>query len=660
VIAEDDRAILDAPILQADQIEVQFDLWQLLRGRLMVHSVVLSDFLLDADYDPSSKKWNFSGLSFQKRNLPVQQIPLLQIQRGTIRLRQNRADIAEILATVGINGQIAVPVKKDEYSFMLETDGRFGFGKSKLQGGFRIGDDEEQSQLFATGYITMPAAGVLQNKWDMKDIKLDVTFDEKTITVRQFEFLIGQGNVKIDALIGRTGNHEMELNIGLHGLILSDQYDPGKVSYGWLIDSSDSGFSRFLRRFHPAGAGELDLSIKGSMDDLSQTRLDGLILCKDISIRDENFPYRIEKMQGNIEFEGRTIRLKQIQARHGDVHLLLDGRVTNAGSQTSIDFRVSSQDMRFDKDLYQSLSERVKKAWYDFTPEGLTKVDYHYWKTPDGEEEKTLTLELKNASATYKHFPYPLKNLTGKVVLEPQQLLIEDVLASYDNGGQIEVDGRVLQQEETEPVFDVHIRGKDISVDQQLIETLPPRYGTFFEHLQTDEIDALADFNVTVFPDKADERFLDYSAEIKVKADAFRYDDFPLQITDVNLVATVTEDVVLLDSFQAQTESGSIYIGKSQLWSQGAEPNQPGICLALDLKGFDLNKTFWDAVDQDARRKLGKLGIRGRVDATGQLAVNTPTAECNINGLVIDCSDNPLTWNDVVLGRGQRSPAYTG
>ncbi|MHC4782347.1 MAG: hypothetical protein ACYTE0_04745, partial [Planctomycetota bacterium] len=649
VIAEDDRAILDTPILQADQIEVQFDLWHLLTGRYTVHSIVLSDFLLTADYNLSEKKWNLGGLSFQGANRPTGQIPLLQIQHGTVRVRQTGTDAADVLATIGINGQIGAPIKKDEYSFMLETDGRFGFGPSKLAGSFRT--DRKVIQLSATGQIAMPEMGILQNKWDLEDIKLEAALSEELIAIKEFSFLMGPGNVEIDALIGCMGSRAMKLNIGLHGLTLSDRFDPGTVSYGWLLESSDSGFTRFLRRFHPAGAGELDISVKGSLDDLSQTRLDGLIVCKDISIRDENFPYRIEQMQGDIEFKGRTIRLKEIQARHGDVHLQLDGRVTNAGPQTSIDFRVTSQDMRFDEDLYQSLSEKVKRAWYDFTPEGLAEVDYHYWKTPEGEEGKELALELKNMAATYKHFPYPLKNLTGKVILRPQQLLIEDVLASYDDGSQIKVVGRVLQQEETETVFDVLIQGKDIPVDQQLIQALPERYGAFFDHLQVDETDAVSDFDVTVFPDKADKRFLGYSAGIEVKGAAFRYDGFPLPMTEVELTATVTEDVVRLDSFRAQTESGPIHIGQSHLWSQGTEPNRPGVCLALDLKNFDLNETFWNAVDPDARRKLGKLGIQGRVDATGQLAVNVPKAECGTNDLTIDCHDNPLMWNDSALGR---------
>jgi hypothetical protein len=230
-------------------------------------------------------------------------------------------------------------------------------------------------------------------------------------------------------------------------------------------------------------------------------------------------------------------------------------------------------------------------------------------------------------------------------------LRIQDVLSTYEDGGQIKVAGEVLQQQAAESVFDIRILGKDISVDQQLIRALPQRYGTFFKRLETDPMAATTDFEVTVFPDKADERFLDYSAEIEVQADTLRHEDFLLPMTDVELAATVTKDAVQLDSFQAQTESGPLQIGKSQLWSQGAEPNQPGFCLALDLKGFDLNETFWDAVDRDALRKLGNLNIRGRVDARGQLAVNVPKPEQGANDLVIDCNDNPLTWDNSVVGQ---------
>ena len=648
VIAEDSRAIGTDPILQADRIEVRFDPWQLLKGRFVIRSVTLSDFLLSADYDPSEKKWNFGGLSLPTTQSSDNPIPLVRIHQGALRFRQKHDQDSETLATVSMNGRLFEPTGANDYGFLLETDGRFGFGPSRLQGSLQCGGEEEKARLSVTGQITMPAAGILQNKWDLRDIRLTAEFDKQTIAVNEFTFAMGPGNGRVDARIGCAGNYPMELNIALHGLSLSDRYDPGTVSYGWLVDASDSGFARFLKRFNPVGAGELDLSITSDLKDLAQSRIDGQIMCRDIAVRDKKFPYQIDKMRGPILFEGRVIRLNKLQAQHQSVDLLLDGWVDNTKAPSVIDFHVTSPNMRFDEDLFRSLSEGTQKAWYDFTPTGLAEIDYHYWHDVSGQEGKELSLELKNATATYKHFPYPLSNLTGRIVLRPQQLLIEDVLASDGTGGQIKVSGRVLQPDIGQSVFEVRIQGKEVPVDQQLLRALPEKYGPFFDRLQIDQADAVSDFEVTVFPDQADDRFLDYSAEIKVRAAAFRHDDFPLSVTDAVLAATIASDAVWLDSFQGQTQCGPIRIGRSRLWSQGADPKRPGFCLELDIKDFDLNETFWTAVGPGTRQKFRGLGLRGRINATGPLAVNVPDAEKSSN-LVIDCNSNPLTWDDIVI-----------
>jgi hypothetical protein len=651
VVAENERALLRAPILQADHIEVKFNPWQLLISpETGIHSVTLSDFLLTADYDASAKRWNLGGLTFEKDGAPVRHLPQVKMQRGAIRVRQGQASSHKTLATVGLNAHIDPSDTKNEYQVMVQTDGRFGFGESQLQGTLKLGEDGRQGRLSGTGRITMPPAGILQNKWDMSDIELEAAFDPKAIHLERFSFSMGEGNGRIDAALELTEDRPVEFNIRLHGLSLSDRFEPGTVSYGWLLGASDSGLARFLKRFNPVGRGEMDLAIKGRLNDLSQARLNGLIECKDIWIRDSKFPYQFESLRGNIEFNDRTIRLKELQARHGDVRLQLDGYVINQKPQAEIDFHVTSPDMRFDEDLYQALSEKVKKVWYDFSPKGLTEFNYHYWQRPGGESEKTLTLELQNASAHYKHFLYPLENLTGRIVLQPQRLVIDDVLASYEHGGQIKITGHVLQEEETESVFDVGIHGTRIPVDQSLIQALPQRYSGFFKQLQVDAMTTVSDFTVGVFPDTADPRYLDYSANIKVKADSCLHEAFPLPMDHVSLAASVTKDAVRLDSFHAETESGQVTIGPSRLWSQGSDPNHPGLCLSLGLEDFELTDTFWDAVDPDIHKKLGRLKVLGKINASGKLIVNMPKAECPENDLIIDCSHNPLEWEGTPLG----------
>lgn len=652
VVARDDPSILKDPILKADQVEMQFDLRALLRGRFSVHTVVLSDFLLTADYNTSSKTWNLGGLSFQKPNTSGGQIPLLQIQRGTIRFRQTNDDGQEILARVGIKGRIAAPVDKNEYSFTLETDGRFGFGKSVLQGGFQVGNRGEQNHVFAEGQISLPKAGILQNQWDMKDIRLLAEFDDKVIAIKEFGFSMGQGQIQMDGRIHRDGNYPIKLNMGLHGLTLADRHVPDTLSYGWLIEASDSGLARFLKQFRPVGTGELDLSITGDLKELSRAEVNGTIVCKNISVCYERFPYRIEEMQGNIEFQGRVIQLQQLQARHGDVQLQLDGEVINTRPQMTIDICLTSENMRFDEDLYQSLPENIKKTWYDFTPQGQFAVEYCYQQETDGTEEKTLTLEFnKDASAIHKYFRYPLKNLTGKIVLKPGELHIKDVLANDEHAGHIKIFGRIIQHEDAEQVFDVHIQGRKIPLEPTLFQALPKKYDTFFRNIEDDKINGLTNFDVSVFPDKNDERFLDYSAQINVTADAFQYHQFPLLMTEPNLVVTVNQDTVLLNSFYAQSKSGPIRIEQGRLWSQGADPNQPGICLTLDLNNFDLDDMFWDSVGLQLRDKLDQFSLRGPIRAEGQLAINAPQAAASGIDLVVDCNDNALVWGDSVFGK---------
>ncbi|MEN8127645.1 MAG: hypothetical protein ABFR90_07550 [Planctomycetota bacterium] len=648
VIAEDSQAIFKAPILQADRIDVGFGLWQLLRGRFKVDSVVLSDFFVTADYNPSSKKWNLGGLSFPQSDRPGRrQIPPIQIQRGAVRLRQHQADTADVLAIISINGQVEALAKQDEYSFMLETDGRFGFGQSKFQGTFRMGDEAEQSELSATGHMIMPGTGILRNKWNMKDVRLEAAFDEKTIAVRELSFSMGDGHAVFEGALGRTPGHPIEVNIDLQNLTLSDRFLPDTVGYGRLHEFSNSGLTRFLDRFHPAGRGDLKLAIKGDLDDLSAVRIDGLIRCLDISVCDDRFPYPLENMQGEIEFTGQDIRLNNLQSQHKDVQMQIDGTLEDLGPNVTIDIGITSSNMRFDDDLYKALSESAQKVWFEFSPTGRTGVDYRFKRFSNGQTENVLALDLDNSGAVYKHFPYPMENLTGTILAESHQLQFKDIYARYDDGRSVRVDGQVIHLEGSEPVFHVTIQAEKIPVDPNLIRAMPAKQQDLFEHLQAQ---AVADVTVDVFPNQTDRRHLDYIARINMDAETFLHKQFPLPMTDVSLKATVTQDVVRVDHFEARTASGSIRLNESKLWPKGTDTHRPGMCLDLELENFDLNDDYWKAVGPDANSLLGSLRAYGAVDINGLLEINLPPARCAGNNLTIDCNNNLLLWDGAKAG----------
>lgn len=648
MIADDSQKLLDVPILQADTVEIQFDLWELFRGRFNVHRILLKDFLLTGDYDPAVKKWNLANLSFQKSESSSQaSLPLIVMQQGALRIRLAGRDEPETLTTVSLNGQIAEQTAKHEYAFSLETDGRFGYGKSSLVGGMRIGQTGAENKLWATGQIQMPASGVLQNRWDLWDIKMDCAFDKETVAVRQLSCRMADGRAAFNGMIHWKGMRPFDLNIDLENLTLSDQFASNTIVYRRLHEFLDSGLTRFLDEYHPAGRGDMKLAIKGSLEELSSATLDGAIRCTDISICDDKFPYRLNNLQGEIEFKEHDLRLNNLQARHGDVQLLIDGTVRNLGAEASMDIRTTSPNLRLDGDLKKALSESVQKVWFEFSPSGQAGLDYHFERTSDGEKKVTLKLNLDNASVVYKHFPYPLQNLTGQITVDAQGVLLENIRTHYDDGRQVQVQGQVFGLEDPDRRIHITIQAGRIPVDANLIKAMPENQQRLFDPLQTQ---ALADVKVDVFPKGTDPRYLDYTAQVKIDADAFSHERFPLPMTDAVFEAMVTQDVIIVDHFQAQTPCGPIHIREGKLWPQGTDPNQPGFCLDLDMKKFELNDLFWKAAGADANQLLGGLRGFGAVDVNGLFVVNAPSLECPSNDLTIDCTANPLRWSDVGIG----------
>lgn len=648
MVAENSQKLLDAPILQADKVEIQFDLWQLLRGRFKVHAILLKDFLLNGDYDPVARKWNLANLSFQKSDSSNQKVfPFIVMKEGALRIRLTGSGEPEVVTTVSLNGQIAEQASKNQYAFSLETDGRFGYGKSSLVGGVRIDQAGAENQLWATGQIQMPASGVLQNRWDLRDIKLDCAFDSEKATVRQLSCRMAEGRAVFDGQIHWKESYPFHLNIDLQNLTLSDQFVSNTIVYRRLNEFSDSGLTRFLDEYHPAGLGDMKLAIKGSLEDLSQAELEGAVRCVDISVRDDRFPYRLSKMRGDITFTGRDIELKELQTQHGDVSLQINGTVKNLGSNSSIDIRVTSPNLRFDEDLKNSLSESAQKVWFEFSPSGLTALDYHFQRASDGTKNVTVTLNLDNAGVVYKHFPYPLENLTGQITIDSQGVLLKDLKTAYGDGRQVRVDGQVFSLEESDRRIHITIQAERIPVDSDLIKAMPEKQQSLFDLLQAK---AVADVKVEVFPKGTDPRYLDYTAKIKIDADTFLHERFPLPMTDAALTATVTQDVVLMDHFQAQTPCGPIHIREGKVWPQGANPDRPGLCLDLDMKQFELNNLFWNAVGADANELLGSLRGFGRVDVNGLFVANSPSSGCPSNDLAIDCGENPLRWSGVKAG----------
>ncbi len=646
VVARDPASLADEPILQADELEIKVNPWQLLRGKVQVHSIYLSDFFLSADYDDDSETWNFQPLAFQRSSEPTGNLPLVTIRNGAVRIRRISPEQTQLITTFGLSGQVASHTDKGQYSFTLQADGRLGFAGSRLQGVFRLPDDRQPGLLAMEGRLAMPRAKIFDNAWNLQGIQFECEFEKQRIALKRCGFSLGDGSVDIHGVFEEADQqHSVSLDINLQQVTLSDQYEPDAIVYSEpLLELLDERLSGFLKRYHPKGVGDLTLSISGRPDGPAAMDLNGAVVCRDISVVPEKFPYRIDHLTGRVEFAEHDLYLKELIGHHDDVELAINGAIRNMDSNRQMDIRFTSPNMLFDEDLYNALNDSVKKVWFSFSPSGKTGLDYRYQQFEDGRRDTTLKLELKGAALVYDQFPYPLENLTGNILVEPERVKFVDLVSHYEDERKVTLNGGVLELRSEQPNFKIHVDAEQIPVNDLLINAMPIQQRALFDRVQIDP-QSLADVDVNISRNESGKRLLDFMANVKIQSPHLVYDGFALPMSDVRLSADITHELVQLHSFEAVTDGGKVVLS-GKLTPKGFDDTRPDLCLDLDLKQFALNEAFWQAVGSDADAFLGDWRLQGKVDVSGHLAINLEDASCSGNDLMIQFFDNPILWND--------------
>jgi hypothetical protein len=496
----------------------------------------------------------------------------------------------------------------------------------------------------------MPEAKVFENAWDMQEIRLVCEFDRQEVQVERCEFAMGPAQLFTQGTISRNAENRWELDgdVNIEQLTISDRFQRNAVIYSKpVLDLLDEKVQEFLTRFHPKGTGDARLTFKGLLDNLSKTEIHGTVTSRDISVMDETFPYRLDHLKGSAALTGRDLTINQLTAEHGDVDLEIAGSIRNFGPTALFDIRTTSSNMQFDEDLYQALNPSLKQVWYSFTPKGTAGIDFHYESDEADVSDVTLAVELKGTGLVYEHFPYPLENMTGKAELKREHVKLLDIVSHYDDSRQVTLNGEVLGLETPQPEYNILIEAERIPVDELLIDAMPPGLQDFFDDVK---LDAVADIDVSIFPDAAQQHGWGYKAEIRADGKHMEYAGFPLPMEDVHLNAVVSQDAVSLKEFTGSTAGGQVTMN-GELVPRGVVEGRPGMSLELGLENFDFNDTFWNAAGETADRMLGKLRLRGPMNVNGHVALNFPGATCAPTDLRIVCADNPVLWDDKSVGR---------
>lgn len=579
----------DSTILTAKTVYGRFSVLSLLLLRPRLKELKATNFVVNAQYDLDRKKWNTSSLEIKVPSTGGKgKMPKITLLNGTLQYSKVSGNRIKIIAAVPLDATFGPAKQKEKgYTFEIKT-ARLpgGLGRNKLTGSWKPGS------VTVTGGISSTDVPAFEKVWKIYALAAELKYDK---------------------------NNDYSLKLRINDLISTDRPSGDDDKFQGQAFFGNSGIvaslEKFFRRYKPTGKIDVDLeNARGNLNHMAKSSLKGTIKCKDVTICDREFPYRIEKIAGNIDFTHDGFELKNLKGTHGDVEVEFKGYSKTSGPNKIRDLSFECKNMPLNDDLYNALSEKHKKLWSNFSPTGSAAVTCRSFKEANEDSYFNITVIPKEASLTYKGFPYPLKNLKGALVFDRSSITAQNLVSEYQ-GHKISLNGKISKCDTDHPHYQLKIIARDIPLDSVLGDALSEKQRNFYEKLEAKGF-VNADINIITAdddPHRVDvitETFFE-KASIKVPYIS-KTIGRPLIIEDISGNAVFTDDLIDLEKLDGRIEDLPVSFRGRILFSD--QDRQPQYDLVITANQINVNdKLINDFLPDSAKDILEKLQIKGNV-----------------------------------------------
>jgi len=561
-------------IVKAETVYARFGVGSLFLLRPRLEKISVKDFVFNAQYDLDTGRWNLAGLHISAPHGGSGRMPLILLKRGAIQYSKLSEGRAKVALEVPLDAELA-PAEEipGGYSFSITTASRDAFRRSRLTGTWQKG------KVSIAGGISSEDIAGFEKIWIIDALAAELDYDA-------------------------DNNYSLRLVIKD---LLSKQKSTDKsfVPYKPAFLEKFGSFTalqRFFGRFRPWGRIDFNLEASGNLNQLSESKFAGKVICRDISIRDGKFPYTVEHIAGQVDFTDENVSLKNLLGRHGDVEMVFNGWSKDFGPDWQYDFRIESDNMILDRDLYDALGTAQQRFWTFFSPseDGRVAIDYHISRQSETDKRRTLSVELLGLDAVYQNFPYPLKNLNGELFFDSDNITVKDVV-SGTNEQKIILNGEVTGYKSSQPMYDISIKAENVPVDSTLKDALPERQRYLYEQF---DIAGFADAEIKVFTPGQGVEPTTFVADVTFKKATLEINQSAVVISDIWGEAIFTPLLISIEGFSGLYGDGLVSLS-GKIWP-GQKTEQLRYSLLLDAEQTQLSGELFSLLPEP----LKKIGLR--------------------------------------------------
>jgi len=636
----------DDAILKAETIYARFGIGSLLLLRPRLKEIRVNDFVFNAISDLDTGRWNLSALKIKPLKGGSGKMPIIRLKNGTLQYSKVSNGRLKVVAQVPLDAKFGPAEQtRDAYSFDITTAKTAAdSGKSVLTGLWRLAPPLSKGRgrgnITITGGISLADIPVLERAWTINTLAAELNYDQgNTYSLK----------LKAKDLLGEHLDSRFSSSTSIQHL--HSPKDSTRTPIGGassIEDASDSrvllekfglvaALQRFFRRYRPTGRVDIDLEASGNLDRLSESTLRGKVNCKNVSICDRKFAYTVEHIVGPVDFTEKGASLNNLSGEHRNVKLLFNGFTRNFGQDRKYEIRITSNNMALDNELYDALSPERKKFWSAFSPSGLAAIDYRRSRRSQTDKKTTLAVALLNIEAAYNRFPYPLKNLTGKLFFTSDGITLSD-LVSQLNERKITLNGKVTEHNTDRPIYDISIEANNIPLDSTLTASLPARQRRFYDRF---DMTGLANADIKIFTPEQNVGPTTFIADVYFKETSLKIKQSPLTLSTISAKAVFTPDLIRIQKLTGRYGQGLVSL-TGQIWpADGAE--QLRYRLLLHTERTELNEDLFGLLPAPLEKLVAELQPVGKINLTADLN-NTGGADYPDYRIAVDCLGNSVNF----------------
>lgn len=600
----------DDTILRAESVYARFSLGSVLLLSPKLTEIQLRDFTIDVQHDLDTGQWNIGSLQLNARKGGGRALPEISLQRGRLRYGKVAGGQTEIVMSVPVEARFGLGQGPQEgYTFEITTGRQSGgYGDSVLRGYWRPGE------LAFAGGLSSTNIPSLERAWAVDVSAAQLTYD-------------------------KDGSYQLDLRVTNAHSKHTPEVDAFRTLAPKALQQAGplSTMQRFFTRYRPSGTlGRLTLTASGNLSRIHESQVEGKVVCADVSILDRKFPYAINHLRGEIDLTESSVMVNELSGRHDDANLAIQGWTRGYGPNRKFRYRVTSDHMSLDDDLYAALQPDQKALWDAFRPRGAIAVDYGMMRDPGQDVRRVVTVQLKNTDATYQKLAYPLQDLTGTLRFDRDSITATDVV-SVAGERRIALAGEVTGRRSDAPLYYISIDANNVPLGETLYDALPPQYQQMCRRF---DASGVADVRARVFTrTEANEVGpISFLADVSLHLDSLKVGSLPFTLSQVKGEASVTPEVLDLKRLSGRyADSAVTATGHMRCAGDDRQP----VRLQVTAENVSIDETLVGMLPEPLAKQVAAFRPGGR----SNLAVDYRLADSNAPPdytVTLDCLDNTM------------------